>query len=464
MATNNFLEFNVNKKNIQTDAEYSAEAQRLGGVSGIANSKVHNKLFRQFSVMAAAIGEFIKGTGYDATDADVSALTTAISNSFASKTAMNQRNTFETAGGTGTAITLSTAVLTDKYSTTFLAAANNSGAATTINTKPLYKPGTTSTPTLIAGKAYTIWYSESGGCFFIKASAEGDAIVGNVLAGKVFSNDDTIGLTGSMPNNGPASAESINLTSEGAEYTIPAGYHSGLRKIKAVISGLIASVVKAGTTVGGIVGTFTADATATASQMLTGATAYVNGNKVTGTIISKSAASYNPSTTAQTIAAAQYLSGVQTINPVTGTATAADVLSGKTFSSASGINLTGTGQAGKRFASGTATSSASQENYTRVDGTGTLWFSLVVNGLAFKPSLIIAYCYWDTPTTEYMSTYTEFGYLYPKTVKLSGFKAGDVADTSRNIKGDVAPAYINTTGFKIPVHLDSRLYSWYAFE
>lgn len=96
-------------------------------------------------------------------------------------------------------------------------------------------------------------------------------------------NDTTIaGQSGTMPNNGPASAETVNLTTEGSEYTIAAGYHSGLRKIKAVISGLVASVIKAGVTVGGIVGTFTADATAIAAQMLAGVTAYVNGVKVTG--------------------------------------------------------------------------------------------------------------------------------------------------------------------------------------
>lgn len=113
-----------------------------------------------------------------------------------------------TAGGTATALT----VVQKGFSLAagakceFVAASNNSGAATTVNVnstgvKSIYKPGGTSAPTLIAGKAYTIWYSTSGGNFFLKASATGDAVAENVLAGKIFSNDTDTDLTGTMTNN-----------------------------------------------------------------------------------------------------------------------------------------------------------------------------------------------------------------------------------------------------------------------
>ena len=76
---------------------------------------------------------------------------------------------------------------------------------------------------------------------------------------------------------------------------------------------LVAGNIKAGTSIFGISGSFTSDATAAAGHILSGKTAYINGAKVTGTIASKTAATYTPGTSNQTIAKGQYLSGVQTI-------------------------------------------------------------------------------------------------------------------------------------------------------
>ena len=48
-------------------------------------------------------------------------------------------------------------------------------------------------------------------------------------------------------------------------------------------SNIVANYIKAGLTIGGITGTYTQDATATAEDILEGKTAYVNGEKITGT-------------------------------------------------------------------------------------------------------------------------------------------------------------------------------------
>ena len=73
--------------------------------------------------------------------------------------------------------------------------------------------------------------------------------------------------------------------------------------------------------------------TATAADVLAGKTIGTENGLVTGTIPSKAAATITPGKTSQVIAAGQYLSGAQTIASLGGNAVAADVLSGKTFSS-----------------------------------------------------------------------------------------------------------------------------------
>lgn len=58
----------------------------------------------------------------------------------------------------------------------------------------------------------------------------------------------------------------------------------------------------------------TSDATLTnGASMLSSVTAYANGSKITGTIASKTAQTYTPTTTDQSIASGQYLAGAQTI-------------------------------------------------------------------------------------------------------------------------------------------------------
>lgn len=64
-----------------------------------------------------------------------------------------------------------------------------------------------------------------------------------------------------------------------------------------------------------------------ANKMLSGVTAYAGGTKYTGSIESKSAQTYTPGTSDQTIASGQYLSGNQTISG-DANLTPANILSG----------------------------------------------------------------------------------------------------------------------------------------
>lgn len=219
------------------------------------------------------------------------------------------------------------------------------------------------------------------------------AAAGDVLTGKVFVTSAGAVTTGTMANNG---AVSKVLTAADPSYTVPQGYHSGAGTVSidpetktvtpttsqqtvSPTSGKVLSSV----TVNAIPAQYvdTSDATATAAQILDGATAYVDGEMVEGTMPNNGAVTetLDTTTTSYTVPAG-YHSGTgkvsvsletksatptkspQTISPsagkllssvsvaaipdayqdVTGvTAVAADVLTGKVIVSATGEKITG---------------------------------------------------------------------------------------------------------------------------
>ena len=80
-GSNNFLQFDPNKNNIQGDSDYNSSSYRQNGCqAGVAPSLTHNKLFYQVSTMTAALGAAMAAKGYTISDADISALITAFGN------------------------------------------------------------------------------------------------------------------------------------------------------------------------------------------------------------------------------------------------------------------------------------------------------------------------------------------------------------------------------------------------
>lgn len=118
----------------------------------------------------------------------------------------------------------------------------------------------------------------------IAEARKGDAIAENVLEGKTFTNKNNSDITGAMPDK-TGFSQIITPSTSQQEILIPKGFHDGTGKI----------------TVGA--GLDTSDATATASNILTGATAYVNNVKITGTMPNQASWSQTvtPSSAAQSI-------------------------------------------------------------------------------------------------------------------------------------------------------------------
>ncbi len=98
-----------------------------------------------------------------------------------------------------------------------------------------------------------------------------------------------------------------------SDQAIAAGtYLTGKQTIKGD-SNLTAENIKAGVSVFNIAGSFTSDATAEATDILPGKTAYVNGQKFAGAMPVKAAETYTPGTEDITITDGVYLKGNQTI-------------------------------------------------------------------------------------------------------------------------------------------------------
>ena len=131
------------------------------------------------------------------------------------------------------------------------------------------------------------------------------ATAADVLANKIIVNASGETVAGTMTNNGAVS-KTLDATTGNQSYTVPKGYHSGTGAVKIVLEEKSATPTKSAQTVTPTSGKVlskvtvaaipaeyisTADANATAAQILADKTAYVAGEKVTGTMANNGAIS-----------------------------------------------------------------------------------------------------------------------------------------------------------------------------
>lgn len=130
MPTNNFLQWNPNQANQETDSQYNADSQRSGGapVGVIFPSALANKLFYQLATMVAAMASYLVAQGQNAQDGNLATLAANIQAAIATQIAnfpsvvsvpFSSTPTFNAASGTTFEITLTGNVTSSTLSNVF---------------------------------------------------------------------------------------------------------------------------------------------------------------------------------------------------------------------------------------------------------------------------------------------------------------------------------------------------------
>ena len=254
----------------------------------------------------------------------------------------------------------------------------------------------------------------------LKANLEsfGDASTSDVLSGKTFTSSAGLKATGSIPSKTAAT-----YTPGTADRTISSGqYLSGTQTIKGDAN-LVAENIKSGVPIFGVEGSYTSDATATASDIVSGKTAYVNGEKVTGNIytisqghLTFSEASVNDTNIRFVAGPASGIVGrligesstlyMNVPSTEFGDVTAADVASGKTFTSSAGLKVSGSVE-------------------TREDGTGLNFNDEDVTILDRSSSGLV--CLYAVPGKNYLIRPSVEVALYAELGRFGDATAEDVA-------------------------------------
>ena len=206
-------------------------------------------------------------------------------------------------------------------------------------------------------------YNSAGGYYKISAVANGSATAPATISGTsatISTGSGTLTLTKTVSvtpsvtagyvSSGTAGNSSVSLTASvtinptptvsGATVTIPAGYYSS-QTTKSVTSGSAtgpsslsgsSATVSTGTNTLTLTKTSVSTTPTVSAGYVSSATASTATVTLTASVTTKAAATYHPSTTAQSIAASTYLTGVQTISAVTtSNLSASNIVSGVTI-------------------------------------------------------------------------------------------------------------------------------------
>jgi len=205
--------------------------------------------------------------------------------------------------------------------------------------------------------------------------------------------------------------------------------------------------------------------TATAADVLTGKTIGSDGGIVAGTMPNRAGdtaalASSVAGTTLKLRASNGYRNGTSDNVTITDpNFIAANIRNGVPL-----LGLIGSLVEGKKSASGSAKDDGTAKAFEYAINTSTIsGYSLIVTGLSFKPSLVVAY---NTVAPLNVILYTEFGDItYPKTAKFFQYSGTSVNSTVYNLKGDKAPLEVTSTGFKLPTFgAPLSTWNWAAIE
>lgn len=348
-GSTNFLVFNPDDTlNTDDDATYLAEAQRILGIqNGIAKTSMHNKFYRQASVMVAALAQHMASKGYDVSDEDVNTLTEVIGNSFPDLTTDYVRQPpYVVATGLANtyAVTLNPApeAYVDGMGVCVKINVDSTGASTlNVNSLGAKSIKDSSGNAITSGglksnTPYTMRYDSVSGNFIVqgKGGGGGNATAAQLLSG-VTATVDSGPITGTMPNNGSVST---TIPSNGGSVSIPAGYTPGGTVYSSTDADLIPSNIVSGVNILGVTGTAVmtggASGSATVDQVLSGATfSTASANGLTGTMPNRGAVAITPGPSSQAIAAG-YHNGSGSVAGVT--VPANKVLTGTTIAGTAG--------------------------------------------------------------------------------------------------------------------------------